>query len=111
MAKGNYRHFMQKEIFEQPAVISDTLNALINPATRTVCLPELPFALDELDHVTMIACGTAYHACAVAKYWLERIARISVEIDMPLSSVTGDLQYGRAAPQFSCRNRGRPPTL
>ena len=73
---------MLKEIFEQPAVIGDTLNALINPATRTVHLPELPFALGELERVTMIACGTAYHACIVAKYWLERIARISVEIDI-----------------------------
>lgn len=82
IGKGIYRHFMQKEIFEQPAVIGDTLNALINPATRTVDLPELPFALGELERVTMIACGTAYHACIVTKYWLERIARISVEIDI-----------------------------
>src|ERR1700730_15674157 len=82
IGKGNYRHFMQKEIFEQPEVIGDTLNALINPTTRTVNLPELPFALSELERVTLIACGTAYHACIVAKYWLERMARISVEIDI-----------------------------
>src|SRR5271155_263373 len=82
IGKGIYRHFMQKEIFEQPAVIGDTLNALINPATRTVNLPELPFALGELERVTMIACGTAHHACIVTKYWLEHIARISVEIDI-----------------------------
>ena len=82
LGKGNYRHFMQKEIFEQPEVIGDTLNALINPTTRTVNLPELPFAISELERVTLIACGTAYHACIVAKYWLERIARISVEIDI-----------------------------
>jgi glucosamine--fructose-6-phosphate aminotransferase (isomerizing) len=80
--KGNYRHFMQKEIFEQPVVIGDALNALVNPATRAVHLPELPFALSELERVTMIACGTAYHACAIAKYWLEQIARISVEADI-----------------------------
>src|SRR5262249_33605454 len=82
IGKRNYRHFMLKEIFEQPAVIGDTLNTLINPATRTVYLPELPFALGELERVTLIACGTAYHACIVAKYWLERIARIAVEIDI-----------------------------
>src|SRR5437870_12920702 len=82
IGKGNYRHFMLKEIFEQPAVIGDTLNALINPATRTVHLPELPFALGAVERVTMIACGTAYHACVVAKYWFERIARISVEVDI-----------------------------
>src|SRR5207245_3980304 len=56
IGKGNYRHFMLKEIFEQPSVIGDTLNALINPATRTVHLPELPFALGELERVTLIAC-------------------------------------------------------
>jgi glucosamine--fructose-6-phosphate aminotransferase (isomerizing) len=82
IGKGNYRHYMQKEIFEQPAVIGDTLHALVNPASRTVHLPELPFALRELDRMTMIACGTAYHACVVAKYWLERIARITVEVDI-----------------------------
>jgi glucosamine--fructose-6-phosphate aminotransferase (isomerizing) len=82
IGKGNYRHFMLKEIFEQPAVIGDTLNALINPATRTVHLPELPFVLGELERVTLIACGTAYHACIVAKYWLERTARISAETDI-----------------------------
>jgi glucosamine--fructose-6-phosphate aminotransferase (isomerizing) len=82
IGKGNYRHFMQKEIFEQPAVIGDTLHALVNPATRTVHLPELPFALGKLERVTMIACGTAYHACVVAKYWLEGIARVAVEVDI-----------------------------
>src|SRR5215469_5932958 len=82
IGKGNYRHFMLKEIFEQPAVIGDTLGALINPATRTLHLPQLPFALAALERVTMVACGTAYHACMTAKYWLERIARIAVEVDI-----------------------------
>ena len=82
IGKGNYRHFMQKEIFEQPAVIGDTINALVNPATRTVHLPELPFALGTIERVTIIACGTSWHAALVAKYWLERIARIAVEVDI-----------------------------
>src|SRR5215472_625421 len=82
IGKGNYRHYMQKEIFEQPAVIGDTLGALINPATRTLHLPELPFVLGALERVTMVACGTAYHACMTAKYWLERIARIAVDTDI-----------------------------
>ncbi|MBO0738321.1 MAG: glutamine--fructose-6-phosphate transaminase (isomerizing) [Alphaproteobacteria bacterium] len=82
IGRGNYRHFMLKEIFEQPAVIGDTLNALINPTTRTVHLPEMPFALGEIDRVTLSACGTAYHACVVAKYWLEQIAGIFVETDI-----------------------------
>src|SRR6266850_546675 len=95
IGKGNYRHFMLKEIFEQPAVIGDTLNALINPATRTVHLPELPFALSDLERLTIIACGTAYHACMVAKYWFERIARISVEVD-----IASEFRY--RAPAMPC---------
>jgi glucosamine--fructose-6-phosphate aminotransferase (isomerizing) len=82
IGKGNYRHFMQKEIFEQPAVIGDTLHALINPVSRTINLPELPFALGDLGKITMIACGTAHHAGMIAKYWLESIARIPVEADI-----------------------------
>ncbi|HVC53195.1 MAG TPA: glutamine--fructose-6-phosphate transaminase (isomerizing) [Stellaceae bacterium] len=82
IGKGNFRHFMQKEIFEQPAVIGDTLHALIDPATRSVHLPELPWALGELGRLTVIACGTSWHAGLVAKYWLERIARIPVEVDI-----------------------------
>src|SRR5216684_2126026 len=76
IGKGNYRHFMQKEIFEQPTVIGDTLHALINPVTRTIHLPELPFALGDIGRVTTLACGTAHHAGMIAKHWLERIARI-----------------------------------
>ncbi|HEX3884188.1 MAG TPA: glutamine--fructose-6-phosphate transaminase (isomerizing), partial [Stellaceae bacterium] len=82
IGKGNFRHFMQKEIFEQPAVIGDTLHALINPATRSVHLPELPWPLSDIGKLTIIACGTSWHAATVAKYWLERIARIPVEVDI-----------------------------
>jgi glucosamine--fructose-6-phosphate aminotransferase (isomerizing) len=82
IGKGNYRHFMQKEIFEQPAVIGDTLHALINPVSRAVNLPELPFALGDIGKITMIACGTAHHAGMIAKYWLEGIARVPVEADI-----------------------------
>ncbi len=82
IGKGNHRHFMQKEIFEQPAVIGDTLRALFNPMARSVSLGPLPFDLAALSKVTIIACGTSYHAGMIAKYWLERIARIPVEIDI-----------------------------
>src|SRR6185312_17510410 len=77
IGKGNHRHFMKKEIFEQPAVIGDTLQAHFNPATRSVHLPALPFALDQVSKVTIIACGTSYHSGLVAKYWIERLARLS----------------------------------
>jgi glutamine---fructose-6-phosphate transaminase (isomerizing) len=82
IGKGNYRHFMQKEIFEQPAVIGDTLHALINPVSRSVHLPDLPFALGDISKITALACGTAHHAGMIAKYWLEQIARIPVEADI-----------------------------
>jgi glucosamine--fructose-6-phosphate aminotransferase (isomerizing) len=82
IGKGNHRHFMQKEIFEQPAVIGDTLHALINPVTQAIHLTDLPFALGDITKVTTLACGTAHHAGMIAKYWLESIARIPVEADI-----------------------------
>jgi len=82
IGKGNYDHFMQKEIFEQPAVVGDTLQSFINAATREVTLPPLPFDLATVPRITVVACGTASYAGWVAKYWLEQIARIPVEIDV-----------------------------
>jgi glucosamine--fructose-6-phosphate aminotransferase (isomerizing) len=82
IGKGNYRHFMQKEIFEQPAVIGDTLQALFNPTARTVNLGDIPFDLAALSRITIIACGTSFHSGMIAKYWLERIARIPCEVDI-----------------------------
>lgn len=81
--KGEYRHFMLKEIYEQPSVIADTLNSFINPATGHVCLPnEILEAALRAPRITLIACGTAYYACMVGKYWLETIARVPCEIDV-----------------------------
>ena len=80
--KGNHRHFMKKEIFEQPAVMGDTLNEHFNPVTRTVTLPDMPFDLATVERATIIACGTSYHAGLVAKYWIEQLARVPVEIDI-----------------------------
>ncbi len=82
IGKGGYRHFMLKEIYEQPQVIGDTLHALVNPNTRAVTLPELGLDPNRIKKVTLIACGTSYYACLVAKYWLEQIARISTEVDI-----------------------------
>ncbi|HXZ02191.1 MAG TPA: glutamine--fructose-6-phosphate transaminase (isomerizing) [Stellaceae bacterium] len=82
IGKGNHRHFMEKEIFEQPAVIGDTLHAHFNPTTRSVHLASLPFDLSDIGRMTIIACGTSYHAALVAKYWLERIARIPVDTEI-----------------------------
>jgi glucosamine--fructose-6-phosphate aminotransferase (isomerizing) len=81
--KGEYRHFMLKEIHEQPEVIGDTLNSFINPATGHVQLPEdLISVLAKAPRLTLIACGTAFYACMVAKYWFEQIARMPCEIDI-----------------------------
>jgi glucosamine--fructose-6-phosphate aminotransferase (isomerizing) len=82
IGKGQYRHFMEKEIFEQPAVIGDTLHAFLNPLTRQVTLPDLPVDLGALSRLTIGACGTAYLAGMVAKYWFEQIARLPVELDI-----------------------------
>ena len=82
IGKGQYRHFMQKEIFEQPAVIGDTLQALVNPLSRRVELPALPCALGDLPRITINACGTAYLAGLVAKYWFEQLAGQPTEVDI-----------------------------
>lgn len=82
MGKGNYNHFMQKEIFEQPAVIGDTLHAFINPATQTIKLPDMPFSFADATRLTIVACGTSYYAGLVAKHWIERYAGLGVDVDV-----------------------------
>ena len=81
--KGNYRHFMAKEIHEQPEVVGHTLAHYLDMVAERVRLPTaLPFDFRTLDRISMSACGTAYYAGLVAKYWFERFARLSVEIDV-----------------------------
>ena len=82
VGKENYRHFMHKEIHEQPAVIGDTLNSYVNPTTGAISLPDLPFALKDVSRVSIIACGTSYYAGLVARYWIESLAGVPVEIDV-----------------------------
>ncbi|MEG3618742.1 glutamine--fructose-6-phosphate transaminase (isomerizing) [Magnetovibrio sp. PR-2] len=82
VGKGGYRHFMLKEIYEQPQVIGDTLAGFINPADRTITLPDLPFDLAGVTRLTMVACGTSFYACQTARYWIEKLARIPVEVDV-----------------------------
>ncbi len=82
IGKGGYRHFMLKEIYEQPQVIGDTLHSLINPAERRIIMPEGNVDLAKADKITLIACGTSYYACMTAKYWFEGLARIPVEVDI-----------------------------
>ena len=87
--KGNYRHFMAKEIHEQPEVVGHTLAHYVDMAAERVRLPvDLPFDFRKLERITMSACGTAYYAGLVAKYWFERFARLPAEID-----VASELRY------------------
>ncbi len=90
--KGNFRHFMLKEIYEQPVAIGDTLGSYFNPLTRSVAMPDLPFDLATVPKVTIVACGTASYAGLVAKYWFEQIARVNVEVD-----IASEFRYREAA--------------
>ncbi len=81
--KGNHRHFMAKEIEEQPEVVGHTLAEYIDFATRTVKVPaSLPFDFATLDRLTITACGTASYAGHAAKYWFEKVARLPTEVDI-----------------------------
>jgi glucosamine--fructose-6-phosphate aminotransferase (isomerizing) len=82
IGKGNYRHFMHKEIHEQPAVIGDTLRTFASPLDHRIRLPELPVDFATLPRLAMVACGTAYYACMVAKYWFEQLAGLPVDLDI-----------------------------
>ncbi len=82
IGKDGYRHYMLKEIYEQPQVIGDTLNAYINPETSRIALPEVSVDLAQASKLTIVACGTAYYAGVVAKYWFETLARLPVEVDI-----------------------------
>ncbi|WP_367714757.1 glutamine--fructose-6-phosphate transaminase (isomerizing) [Nitratireductor sp. GISD-1A_MAKvit] len=122
--KGNHRHFMEKEIHEQPEVISHTLAHYLNFAEGTVADFDLPFDFAKIDRLSISACGTAYLAGLIGKYWLERYARLPVDIDiasefryreMPLSKSSAALfisQSGETADTLAslryCRSEGVP---
>jgi glucosamine--fructose-6-phosphate aminotransferase (isomerizing) len=81
--KGNHRHFMAKEIYEQPEVVGHTLAHYLDMVGERVELPmTLPFDFRALTRVSIAACGTAYYAGMVAKYWFERFARLPVDVDI-----------------------------
>ncbi|HZC56973.1 MAG TPA: glutamine--fructose-6-phosphate transaminase (isomerizing) [Xanthobacteraceae bacterium] len=81
--KGNHRHFMAKEIHEQPEVVGHTLANYIDMASRRVALPmQLPFDFKKLQRISIAACGTAYYAGMVARYWFENFAHLPVEVDI-----------------------------
>ncbi len=122
--KGNHRHFMEKEIHEQPEVISHTLANYLNFAEGTVADFDLPFDFAKIERLAISACGTAYLAGLIGKYWLERYARLPVDIDiasefryreMPLPKNSAALfisQSGETADTLAslryCREEGIP---
>ena len=83
--KAGYKHFMLKEIFEQPQAITNTISGRINPETGEVDLPEINLdreAIESFDRIFLVACGTSWHAALIAKYWIEKFAHIPVEVDI-----------------------------
>ncbi|ATY34186.1 glutamine--fructose-6-phosphate transaminase (isomerizing) [Sphingomonas psychrotolerans] len=80
--KGNHRHFMLKEIYEQPVVVAQTLASYIRPVEQKVALPDMSFDLSKIERVAIVACGTASYVGMIGKYWIERFARLPVEVDV-----------------------------
>lgn len=94
IGKGEYRHFMLKEIFEQPAVIGDTMAALVT-ADNKLSMPPMPFDWKDIPRLAIVACGTACYAGQVAKYWFEQLAGLPVDVD-----VASEFRY-RESPMVS----------
>ncbi len=92
IGKDGYRHFMEKELHEHPAAIGQTLARMLDPATRAVTLPELPFAWTDVPRVSIAACGGAYFAGLAGRHWMEELARLPSDIDF-----ASELRY-RAPP-------------
>lgn len=88
IGKDGYRHYMEKELHEHPLVIGQTLQRMIDPATRKVVLPDMPCDIGAIRRCVITACGSAFYAGMVGRYWLEEIARLPVDID-----VASELRY------------------
>ena len=82
VAKGNHKHFMAKEIAEQPSVLADAIQHNLNSSRDKLEISDLELDFKNINRITLVACGTAFLACNVAKYWFEKIARISIDLDV-----------------------------
>ncbi|WP_375402608.1 glutamine--fructose-6-phosphate transaminase (isomerizing) [uncultured Sphingomonas sp.] len=82
ISKGNHRHFMLKEIYEQPIVVAQTLRSYLRPLEEQVALPDMTFDLSSVERVAIVACGTSSYVGMIGKYWIEQFARIPVEVDV-----------------------------
>lgn len=88
IGKNGYRHYMEKELHEHPIVIGQTLKRFVDPLTHKIELPDLPFDISTLQRGTITACGSAYYAGLIGRYWLEEYARLPIDID-----VASELRY------------------
>ena len=80
--KGDYKHFMAKEIEEQPNTIRNGINEYIDMSNKDINIYNFPWKSNEIKSITLIGCGTAYHSCLMAKYWFEEITSLDVNIDI-----------------------------
>ena len=96
IGKGRYRHFMQKEIFEQPEVVGQTLYSLLDYAKGTISLPAFAFDAAVIPRATIVGCGTAFFAGMVGKYWLESLARIPTDGDVASEFRYRDIPFNPA---------------
>ena len=92
VGKGGYRHFMEKELHEHPAALGDVLRRMVDPLARRVMLPPLPFDFGRLPRISVSACGSAYYAGLIGRFWLENLARVSTDAE-----VASEMRY-RAPP-------------
>lgn len=82
VGKGEFRHFMLKEIYEQPTVIGETMSVFCNFTSGKIEFAKLPFDLADITKISLIACGTSYYAALAARYWLEDITQLPVDVDI-----------------------------
>jgi len=80
--KGDYKHFMAKEIEEQPDTLKNGINEYLDTANNDINIYNFPWKSEEISSVTLIGCGTAYHSCLMAKYWFEELTSLDVNIDI-----------------------------
>ena len=80
--KGDFKHFMAKEIEEQPTTLKNCINEYVNNITNDINIFNIPWDLKEISSITLIGCGTAYHSCLMAKYWFEELTNFDVTIDI-----------------------------
>jgi glutamine---fructose-6-phosphate transaminase (isomerizing) len=80
--KGDYKHFMAKEIEEQPTTLKNGINEYVDKANDDINIFNLPWKINEIKSITLIGCGTAYHSCMMAKYWFEELTSLDVNIDI-----------------------------